>query len=336
MLTDRQEEILKFIVGEYVNQATPVSSHAVAKSPSFRLSSATARNEMAELADEGFIRRPHVSSGGIPLDKGYRFYVEALPRDPSLPVSDATSVRHHLEGVSEDVEHWAELAAEALAGLIGNMALVTPPKAAQGKIRRLELVPLHGFVVMLILVLQEAKTRQRIVSLSELTTKDELNEMSNRLSTVYGGATYHAVDAASESGAVERQVLDVARGLLIEEEVDRLEEPYICGIRHLVGQPEFAEGARAGTIIGFLEDRQVVRTIISAAIEGRERRVVIGQENETKEMQECSVVLARYGDPEGVGGVVAALGPTRMDYGRSMASVRLVSDLMGGMVADLG
>ena len=211
MLSSRQQEILKFIVGEYVSHAAPVSSQAVAKSSSIRLSSATARNEMAELAEDGFIHRPHVSSGGIPLDKGYRFYVEALPEEPELPAHDAANARQYLGSGSEDVEHWTELAAETLAGLIGNMALVTPPKAAQGKIRRLELVRLQEFVVMLVLVLQEAKTRQRIVPLAQMATQDDLNQLSNRLSSVYAGATYHGVDAMPQFNPLERQVLDVAR-----------------------------------------------------------------------------------------------------------------------------
>ena len=336
MLTNRQREILNFIVGQYVVQAVPVSSQAVAKSSALRLSSATARNEMAELAEDGFIHRPHISAGSVPLDKGYRSYVETLPDDPELPAGDAANARHSLTGASEDIEHWAAAAAETLAGLIGNMALVTPPKAAQGKIRRLELVRLQEFAVMLILVLQEAKTRQRIVPMVQKTTQDDLNELSNRLSAIYSGATYHGVDAAPQFGTVERQLLGVVRDLLFEEELDRIEEPYVCGLRNLVGQPEFTEdGARAGMIIGLLENRQLLREMISAAIERCDWRIVIGGENEAEEMHDCSVVLSRYGDPEGVGGVVAALGPTRMDYRRSMASVRLVSTIMGDMVASL-
>ena len=336
MLTSRQREILNFIVGQYVVQAVPVSSQAVAKSSALRLSSATARNEMAELAEDGFIHRPHISAGSVPLDKGYRSYVETLPDDPELPAGDAATARHSLTGASEDIEHWAAAAAETLAGLIGNMALVTPPKAAQGKIRRLELVRLQEFAVMLILVLQEAKTRQRIVPMVQKTTQDDLNELSNRLSAIYSGATYHGVDAAPQFGPVERQLLGVVRDLLFEEELDRIEEPYMCGLRNLVGQPEFTEdGARAGMIIGLLENRQLLREMISAAIERCDWRIVIGGENEAEEMHDCSVVLSRYGDPEGIGGVVAALGPTRMDYRRSMASVRLVSTIMGDMVASL-
>ncbi len=336
MLTTRRREILNFIVGQYVVQAVPVSSHAVAKSSALRVSPATARNEMAELADDGFIHRPHISAGSVPLDKGYRSYVEALPDDPELPAGDAANARHSLSGASDDVEHWADAAAETLAGLIGNMALVTPPKAAQGKIRRLELVRLQEFAVMLILVLQAAKTRQRIVPMTQMTTQDDLNELSNRLSAIYSGATYHGVDAAPRFGPVERRVLGVVKDLLLEEELDRIEEPCVAGLRNLVGQPEFAEdGARAGTVIGLLENRQLLREMLSAAIDWSEWRIVIGGENEAEEMHDCGVVLSRYGDPEGIGGVVAALGPKRMDYRRSMASVRLVSTVMGDMVAGL-
>lgn len=333
MLTERQQAILNFIVGEYVASAEPVPSQNIASG--FKVSSATIRNDMADLEGDGFIRRPHISSGGVPSEKGYRRHVETLPRMASEPDA-GVRVRRQLEESAQDIELWTKAAAELLSDMARNMAVVSPPKAPQARMKHIELVHLQEYLTLLVLVLQEAKTKQRILHLQQSASQEDLTRISNKLNAVFGGATASAI-APEEKYAppAERQVMDALKSLLAAEDAGRFEEPLVAGLRHLLGQPEFVQGAKLRALIDFLEDRRHLREVMPRILAGEQMRVVIGRENDSGEMQECSVVIARYGKTEGVNGVVAVVGPTRLNYRGAIASVRTVSDALTALVDEL-
>jgi heat-inducible transcriptional repressor len=333
MITDRQQAILNFIVSEYVSSAAPVPSQSIASG--FSVSSATIRNDMADLEGEGYIRRPHISSGGVPSEKGYRWHVETLPRVPAEPDAGAR-LRRQLEESAQDIELWTKAAAELLSDMARNMAVVSPPKAPQARLKRIELVQLQEYLALLVLVLQEAKTKQRILHLHSSASQSDLTRISNKLNTLFGGATAAGIpaeDAAAEPA--ERQVTGALRSLLAAEDAGRFEEPLIAGLRHLMNQPEFLNGTKLREIIDFLEDRRRLRDSLSRIVAGGRMRVAIGREKDAGEMQECSIIIARYGQSEGVNGVVAVVGPTRMNYRRTIASVQTVSDALTGLVGEL-
>ncbi|MBM4406618.1 MAG: heat-inducible transcription repressor HrcA [Chloroflexi bacterium] len=333
MITDRQQAILNFIVSEYVSSAAPVPSQSIAFG--FSVSSATIRNDMADLEGEGYIRRPHISSGGIPSHKGYRRHVETLPRISTEPDAGAR-LRRQLEESAQDIELWTKAAAEMLSDMARNMAVVSPPKAPQARLKRIELVHLQEYLALLVMVLQEAKTKQRILHLRQSASQGDLTKISNKLNALFSGATAAAITPKEPAAEpAERQVIEALKGLLAAEDAGRFEEPLIAGLRHLMNQPEFLNGARLREVIDFLEDKRRLRESLSRIVAGEKMRVVIGRENDSGEIQECSVIIARYGQSEGVNGVVAVVGPTRLNYRRTIASVQTVSDALTGLVGEL-
>ena len=335
-LTERQQEILNLIVGNYVASASPVPSQSIARRRGLGLSSATVRNEMAELEEEGYIRRRHVSGGGIPSDKGYRLHVQTLPEEPSLAGREERHVRTVLGDAPDDVDLWTSRAAEALAELVGNVSVVSRPKAAASKIKRVELVQLQDFLAMLILVLQEARVKQRILHLEEAATQSRLTALSNKFSAAYGGATYAGISRIEPAGSsLEQQVIEATRELLLAEEGERFGEPYATGLRHALSQPEFADASQARVFIDAFEDRQLLQEVLQGQLAESLLSVVIGEEHEVDTFQGSSVIVSRYGSADGVGGYVAIVGPTRMEYGRSIASARLISTFMSRLVESL-
>ncbi|MBI3743392.1 MAG: heat-inducible transcription repressor HrcA [Chloroflexi bacterium] len=334
MLTPRRGSILNLLISEYIATASPVGSKGLASRADLRLSPATLRNEMAELEDGGYIVRRHISGGGIPSSKGYRHFVASMPAEPALPADDVERVRREMLQAQEDVELWTNLAAELLAGLVGNLAVVTTPRAPQSRVKRLELVMLQETLALLVLILQQAQTKQRLVHLAAAASPEDLRLTANKLNALYAGASSSDLPGSdAEHTPLERQVIDAARDVLAVEDTGGLEEPQVTGLRHLLNQPEFANSSKAGALVDVLEDRRALKGMLPRMLGAEHTRVLIGDENEPGEMQECSVVIARYGDPDKATGIIAVIGPTRLEYQRSIAAVRHLSKAMTGLVS---
>ena len=336
MLTRRQEAILDLIIGEYVSSVVPVASSSIAQGRGLNVSPATIRNEMAELEDEGYIHRRHISGGGIPSDKGYRYHVESMHPEPALSQRQERYVRRQFTEVSRDLEVATRRVTDLMSDLVQNMAVATVPKAPQSRIKRFEVVALQEALALLVLVLQEARTKQRLLPLESAMTQDELTALSNKLSDRYGGATREAVAASyPDLSVLERQVVNAASEIMLDEDASRFEEPHVSGLRRLLSQPEFAANSKMRALVDVLEDRGFLKEVLTRVLAGKELQVVIGVENESDEMQECTILVSSYGSPEGVGGLMGVIGPTRMEYRRAIGSVRSLSALMGEMVAGL-
>ncbi|MCH7552625.1 MAG: heat-inducible transcription repressor HrcA [Chloroflexi bacterium] len=337
MLTQRQEAILNLIVGEYVASATPVPSQSIAKRHGRKMSPATVRFEMAELEGEGYIHRRHVSSGGVPSDKGYRLHVETLPAEPDIPARETQHVQRLFMKSADSLEEWTRRAAELLGDMAQNMAVVSVPKAPQTKMKRLELVHLQDFLALLVLIFQGAKTKQRILHLPEAASQDDLNALSNKFSAAYGGATYAGMIGQDTTlPATERLVLEATREILQNEEQAPIGETFSSGLRHFLAQPEFSDSSRARALLDAVEEQDFILDAISGKLADDGVRVMIGEENGREEIDDCSVIISRYGWPDRAGGFIAVLGPTRMKYDRSMAAARLMAQLMTSLAEDLG
>lgn len=334
MLSERREWVLNVLVSDYITTATPVGSEAIVRKYSLGVSPATIRNEMAYLEGEGFITHPHTSAGRIPADKGYRYYVEATPEQP-LAFSEQEAIRQQLLRVARDVEELVHLAAALLARAAHNVALVTPPQAPVPRYKHLELVPLNDLVVLLLLVLNEAQVRRQALTLDEPLSQEQLMVMANRLNAALQGMT--AAQIRGRLAALSPAEVTAARAvmeMLEVEEVNQREEAHLEGLRNLLAQPEFSESSRVLALLDVLEDRQARRDLLAGLYADDAVRVAIGSENRVMGIEDCSVVVMRYGIPGLMTGTLAVLGPTRMAYPRVIAAIRYLSALMSGLIAE--
>ena len=164
-LPERTSTILTFIVDDYISTAAPVSSNAVANSGCFNVSSATIRNEMGVLIDEGYLLRPHPSSGAIPSEKGYRHFVGELGNSSPPPDNIVTLLQHQMDVAPDDIDAWVQITASVIADLIGALAFITAPRAKTPNVKQIELLRLHDMLVMFVLVLQEARVYRQVIEL---------------------------------------------------------------------------------------------------------------------------------------------------------------------------
>lgn len=335
MLSERKEHILRIIVGEYISLANPVGSEAIARRFGLGLSAATIRNEMARLEEDGYIIRPHISGGGIPSDRGYRYYVESMVQE-EVPLEEQRMLSHLFHQVERELAEWNRLAAALLARMVHNVAIVTSPKAAASRIKHLELVALQESLALLILLLQQAKLRQQLIAFDEVISQGELGAISRKLSALFQGLTRSQVLARSVGlSPVEEQVKNAVVQIMAGEDERRYEEPYIEGLRQLLTQPEFAHAQNMLCLMEVLESKDIVRGLLPEMLVEGGVRVIIGAENREDAMKECSMVVTQYGVPGEVNGVLGVIGPRRMPYGRAISSVRYMGSLMSDLVAEL-
>lgn len=334
-LTARRGHLLGIIVGDYIETASPVGSEHIARGHSLGVSPATIRNDMVALEEEGYITHPHTSAGRIPSDKGYRYFVRTLMEEQELAPEEAAYVRQRLWQQGSEAEEWSRLAAELLARLTQAVALTTIPRASLARIKHLELVLLQEFLVLLVLVLQEARVKQQLLRWEESVTQDDLSSLARRLSAQLEGQTARQIASLPLADrAMEEQVTRSAQRLMEGEDRQRAEQLHLEGLRHLLVQPEFASPERLLPLMEMIEERRVLGQWLPRLAQEPGVNVVIGSENPAAELQDLAMVVASYGVPGSLTGTVGLLGPTRMHYARSISTVRYLSMIMTQLVAE--
>jgi len=335
MLSPRTETILKSIVGQYITKATPVPSQSITNESRLGVSAATIRNEMAYLEHEGYITRPHPSAGSIPLDKGYRRYVESLG-DIKLPPVEQRLVSHLFHQVERELEEWLNLAATLIAQMVQNVAIVTMPKPAACRFKHLELVSLRDTMALVILVLSGAKLRQQLITFDQTMSQPELTAIAIKLSAVHSGLTGSQILAKeTELPSTEQQITDCLVKVMGAEDNQEYEEHYLDGWHFMLNQPEFTRNQRMLTLMELVEQRNLLRSIIPPRLTSNAVQVIIGKENKTEAIHDYSVVIIRYGLPKEAVGIIGVIGPTRMPYARTIATLGYLSPVLSKLVAKL-
>lgn len=336
MLSPRQKTILSSIVGQYITKAGPVPSQSVLVDCELGISAATIRNEVASLEEEGYITHPHPSAGSVPTDKGYRCYVESIS-SIELSVIEQRLISHLFHQVERELDEWLNLAATLIAQMAQNLAVVSLPKPTASRLKHLELVRLNDSLVLAILVLGSAKVRQQLITFDQPIPQPELTVLAHKLSAHYSGLTSPAIGAKGAGLAVtEQQVTDHIVKMMEAEDSREYTEPYLDGWYYMFNQPEFSRNrGMALGLMALVEQRNLLRSIVPRQLPSNRVQVVIGKENKTQAIYDYSVVIRRYGLPEEAAGTLAVIGPTRMPYARTMATIDYLTPILTRLVARL-
>jgi heat-inducible transcriptional repressor len=336
LLSPRQQKILENIVGQYINRAKPVPSQSIIDDPDLGVSSATVRNEMARLEEEGYILRPHTSSGSVPTDKGYRLYVENIG-ETALPLAEQERLDQVLGGMKGELDEWLNLTVSLMAGMVRNTAVVSAPRSPSCHFKHLELVSVQDMLLLIVLVLNGARVRQQILSLDEAVTQESLTIAGTKLSALYAGLTAQEIAALSvKLTPLQRKISDCVVKIIEAEDDEENGEPYLDGLHFLFSQPEFQNNRRlALSLMELIEGGGLMRNIVPPRFSGQKVQVIIGRENQARSIQDYSVILGRYGTSGQASGTIGIIGPTRMPYARAMATVSYLTLVLSRMVDEL-
>lgn len=340
MLTERQSQVLELVIREYVESAEPVGSQYISRKYALAVSSATVRHEMAELEAQGYLTHPHTSAGRVPTGKGYRFYVETLMREEEVSRETQRTIRHQFHQVAGGHEAWIHLAASVLAQAVHNAAVVTVPRTDVARIKHVELVAVHERLALLVVVLEQGRLEQQVLQLEEAVGQEGLSRVAARINELYAGLT--AADASAKGvrlPPLEAQVADAVLAIVRAVDEGGSDEAYLEGLRHVLGQPEFASSERALSLLELLDERNLTRAIPLRSLAQGGVAVFIGAESPSlaragEAMRACSVVVGSYGAPGVASGALAVLGPMRMQYPRTISTVRYLSGLMSDLLSE--
>jgi len=335
MLSERTCEILKHIVEQYIDRATPVPSQRIASDFGLGVSPATIRNEMVNLEHDGYILRPHTSAGSVPSDKGYRYYVESL-RYTGLPAAEQRFIAHLFHQVEAETEQWLSLAATLLAQLVKNVALVSMPKQTDCKFKHMELLAMQDTQALMVVVLHGARLKQKLITFDQVTAQSALTVTSARLNAALSGLTYKKItEKELELSPVEKQIVDHLVEMMQDEDKQEYEEPYFDGWHFMLNQPEFTRSDRMSHLMELVEQRSLLRTIVPRRLTKHGVQVVIGKENKAEAIHDYSIVISQYGIPGEATGTIGVVGPTRMSYSHTIPTVDYLSSVLTSLVAGL-
>jgi heat-inducible transcriptional repressor len=344
-LDARSAAILRAVIDEYVTSATPVSSGSLVTNYSLGVSSATVRNVLSDLEALGLLTHPHTSAGRVPTDAGYRYYVQALADELSLPPVEQRMIRHQFGQVEFASEHWFRLAASTLAANTGTAGFATTAKAPSARVRRVDIVAVQDTLALLVVLFREGTMKQALQSLPAGSDQEQLNRVAGLLNVL-------AVDRIADEIAVA--LIDVPRSAAATEDLEVLrtvgealvrtmrefdaaliDDLFSDGLLNVMAAPEFDRSEKVRQVFSALENRAYLGALVESVAEAGSIQVFIGHENRPLEMQDVSLILAPYGRIGRAVGLVGVLGPTRMPYSQAIASVEFVSGLMNELVEHL-
>lgn len=335
MITARSGSILNYIVRQYIASAVPIPSQAIADKADLGVSPATIRNEMAALEREGYLIRPHTSAGCIPSDKGYRYYVESID-SITLPREEQYLIAHTFHQVEKEVEAWVSLTASLLARLTRNVAVVSLPKSTDCKLKHMEIMAVQDTRALMVVVLDGAVVRQKLNTFDTPVSQADLTIVSAKLNAAYTGLSSKQISKSKiELTPLEKKAREFLVEIMKAEDSKDFQDPYLEGWHFMLNQPEFAQTDRMRSLMELIEQRGLLKVIMPAKMDPQGVHVIIGKENQYEAIQNCSVVVCRYGLPEEVSGTIAVVGPTRMPYSHTIPTVyylsSVLSQLLGGL-----
>ena len=319
-LDDRKRKILQAIIRNYLETGEPVGSRTISKYTDLNLSSATIRNEMADLEEMGLILQPHTSAGRIPSDKGYRLYVDSMLEEKEREIVE---LKEMLLEKEEKTELLLKQVAKVLAANTNYATMITAPSAQRNKLKFIQLSRVDKHQILAVIVAEGNIIKNSMLHVREYLDDETLLKLNILLNTNLNGLCMEEINLGMIAAIKQKagihsdlisEVLDaVAEAIKADEDL----EIYTSGANNIFRYPELADHQRASDLITTFEEKQLLGHLVEQSLEESPEtgiQVYIGDETKVQSMKDCSVVTATYELGEGMRGTIGIIGPKRMDY----------------------
>ena len=339
MISERNTAVLRSIIEDFILTNEPVSSKALLERHQFGVSSATIRNDMAVLEEEGYIQAPHTSSGRVPTDKGYRVFVDQMIN------SEATAeLKKNLIELNRlfsktldqltDLDEKLHTSAQLLAKATGEAAVVQFPNLQSNVVRAVEFVKVSDSRVLVLLITEADRIAQQLVILSSDVSNDQLGKLKNSFSQVCAGTSIESLPEkltaliAKTSPDALANVKALVEGLLVLIKANKQDKVAFAGASNLVRSEQEFAGGLTTLLETFDEGTDIWKVLNLWKIDAETPKAIIGTENSVHEFSTSSLLLSGYSNQGSELARVAVLGPTRMNYARNLAAVLALSQLL--------
>ena len=327
-LDDRKLKILQAIIRNYLETGEPVGSRTISKYTDLNLSSATIRNEMADLEELGYIVQPHTSAGRIPSDKGYRLYVDQLMSEKEREVEEMKEILLEKE---EKMETLLKQVAKALAVNTNYATMITAPTIHHNKLKFIQLSRVDADQILAVIVVEGNVIKNKMLNVSEELSDETLLKLNLLLNTNLNGLSIEEINlgmiaALKQQAGIHSQIVsDVIDAVAEAIKADEDLQIYTSGANNIFKYPELADNQKASELINAFEEKQVLNELVAETMadeESTDIQVYIGDEVKLQSMKDCSVVTATYELEEGMKGTIGIIGPKRMDYDKVVGTLK--------------
>lgn len=327
-LDERKKKILQAIIRNYLETGEPVGSRTISKYTDLNLSSATIRNEMADLEELGYIVQPHTSAGRIPSDKGYRLYVDTMMEEKDKEVEEMKEMLLERE---DKMEALLKQVVKVLAQNTNYATMISAPQMQRNKLKFIQLSRVDRGQILAVIVVEGNMIKNHMLQVPEGLDDETLLKLNMLLNTHLNGLPIEEISLgliaalkqqAGIHSAIVGEVLDAVAEVIKEEEDLEI---YTSGTNNIFKYPELADNAKASELISAFEEKQALGTLVQETLADENNRgiqVYIGDESPLQNMKDCSVVTATYELDEGMKGTIGIIGPKRMDYDKVIGTLR--------------
>lgn len=326
-LDERKMKILQAVVRNYLETGEPVGSRTISKYTDLQLSSATIRNEMADLEDMGYIVQPHTSAGRIPSDKGYRLYVDCMLEEKEKEMEDMKELLLEKE---EKLDDMLKQAAKVLAVNTNYATMISSPRHSQNKLKFIQLSRVDMHQLLAVIVTEGNVIKNHIIPIDEELSDETLLKLNILLNTNLNGLSVEEINLAmiatiKRQAGIHSDIVSDAMDAVAEAiHADDDLEIYTSGTNNILKYPELSDREHAGELIHTFEEKQPLTQLALGSLAGENTgiRVYIGEESPVESLKDCSIVTATYEIEDGIKGTVGIVGPKRMDYDKVIGTLK--------------
>lgn len=329
-LDERKRRILQAIIDDYIDTAEPIGSRTIARKHELGLSSATIRNEMADLEEMGFLAQPHTSSGRVPSDKGYRIYVDQLMQTHELSLDEIERISTAMETKINELTQLIKQASAVLSRFTRYTSMAITPQMKTSTIKAIQVVPIESGKALVVVVTNAGIVHNNLIKISESIMPDMLIMVSSILNKKLSGLTIEQVNMriiseiareAGISGELLLPILESAADCI--NQIDNA-EVYIEGTTNIFNFPEFRDLVKAREFMSLFDERSSLGRLFADTSDNMDIIVKIGSENDITGIKDCSLITANYSLGGTFTGSIAIIGPTRMEYPRVISSMNYI------------
>ena len=337
-LTERNKKVLRCVVDLYIRTAEPVGSKAITELPDMNYSSATIRNEMADLTTMGYLEQPHTSAGRIPSAAGYRLYVDELMMDYRLSMDETQSISMAIEEKMKRVDKLVEKVAKLVSQATDLPAISAASRHGGATVKRFELIQAGQGSVILVLMLSDEQVLNKLIKLPVETSDADLKVLSAVLN-----ATMTSISTEEFTAELLERVMNAAGAaaslvpIIMEFTAETLNRQgstnlAVAGQMRLLGQPEYRDVDKAQRLMSSL-DEEALANLPAVMGNANGTKVLVGPENVSQELKDTSVVMTKFDIGDGMQGMIGVVGPTRMDYAKVTARLSYFAESLSKMFA---
>lgn len=332
IIDDRKKKILQAIITEYINTAEPIGSRTISKNNELGLSSATIRNEMADLEDLGYLTQPHTSSGRIPSDKGYRIYVDEFMKLIKLKNEEIDMIKNIMHSKISELGQIIKQASRALSYFTKYTSISLTTQRKSSVLKAIQIVPTDKKKALVIIVTKSDKVKKSLIRFNMELKPEYLIKVSNIINEKLIGYSIKDINENNiETMSIHMNItLDVLKPIIngiIEALVQTADsEVNLDGTANIFNYPEFKDIVRAKEFLNMIDRKRMIEEILLEDYERNEKkiRIRIGGENKIEELKECSLITATYSFGDYIFASVGLIGPKRMEYGKVVSSMNFI------------